>query len=146
MRPRDDRGTATPMIVGLAVVLMMTIAVVIDASAAYLQRQGLDSVADGAALYGSDAAGAGIDVYATGLGDELSIDEAAARAGVEDYLRSTGAYARYPGLSHTVHVDQASRRVVVEVRAPLDLPLTFPGSPEDTSVSATGNATVTVDR
>ena len=55
MRRRDEAGQTTIMIVGFAVVLMMTIVVVVDASAAYLQRQGLDNVADGAALAGADA-------------------------------------------------------------------------------------------
>ena len=47
---RDERGTATLMIVGFALVLAMMAAVVTDASAAYLQRQGLDTLADGAAV------------------------------------------------------------------------------------------------
>jgi hypothetical protein len=45
----------TLLIVGLAVVLMTAIAVVVDATAAFLQRQGLATVADGAALAGADA-------------------------------------------------------------------------------------------
>ena len=46
---RDERGTGMLLIVGLAFVLAMMAAVVTDASAAYLQRQGLDTIADGAA-------------------------------------------------------------------------------------------------
>jgi uncharacterized membrane protein len=42
------------MIVGLAVVAIMLIGVVVDASAAYLRRSGLDSLADGAALAAAD--------------------------------------------------------------------------------------------
>ena len=49
-RGQEDSGQTTLLIVGLAVVLMMAIAVVVDATAAYLQRQGLATVADGAAL------------------------------------------------------------------------------------------------
>ncbi len=52
---RDEAGQATVLIIGFAVVLAMVVAVVTDASAAYLQRQGLDTLADGAALAGADA-------------------------------------------------------------------------------------------
>ena len=54
MPPRDQAGQATVMIVGFAVVLAMLMVTVVDASAAYLQRQGLDTLADGAALRGAD--------------------------------------------------------------------------------------------
>ena len=52
---RDERGQVTVMIVGLTFILLVTIAVVVDASAAYLQRSGLATVADGAALAGTEA-------------------------------------------------------------------------------------------
>ena len=54
---------------------------VVDASAAYLQRQGLDNLADGAALMAADAGAEGPDVYAGGLDKtRLVLVEAAARA------------------------------------------------------------------
>ena len=69
MSRRDERGQATVMIIGLAVVLLMAAVVVVDASAAYLQRQGLDTVADGAALAGADAGSRNLDVlYGEGVG------------------------------------------------------------------------------
>ena len=40
---RSERGSVTPLIIGFAVVVAMLVAVVVDASAAYLRRQGLDS-------------------------------------------------------------------------------------------------------
>ena len=55
------------MIVGFAVVLAMTAALVTDASAAYLQRQGLDTLADGAALRGADLGATGEETYRTGV-------------------------------------------------------------------------------
>ena len=42
---RDERGQASVLIIGFAVVLAMVVALVVDSSAAYLQRQGLDSLA-----------------------------------------------------------------------------------------------------
>ncbi len=104
-RRRDETGQATLMIVGLAFVLAMTIAMVVDASAAYLQRQGLDTVADGAALRGADLGATGREVYIGGVPrDRLDLTADAVRRAVADYLASTGAYATYPGLSFTVDV------------------------------------------
>lgn len=142
----DERGQTTVMIIGFAAVLMMTIAVVVDASAAYLQRQGLDNVADGAALAGADAGASGEEVYDSGLGDRLDQVTAAAHAGVAEYLRSTGAASRFPGLSHRVRVDPADNTVTVDVSAVLDLPLTIPGSPQQARIGATGSAIVQTDR
>ena len=52
---------------------------------------------------------------------------------------------RYPGLSYRVRVDPATQSVEVSLSAPLDLPLTVPGSPERATVGATGSAVVGVD-
>jgi len=142
-RETDQAGQATIMIIGFAFVLAMAIAVVVDASAAYLQRQGLDTVADGAALRGADLGATGREVYTDGVsGQRLDLTTEAARAAVRDYLASSGAYAEYPGLSFSVDVDRAASRVTVRVRAPLELPLSVPGSPEVATISATGAAAV----
>jgi Flp pilus assembly protein TadG len=141
---RDERGQATVLIVGFAAVLAMVIALVTDASTAYLQRQGLDTLADGAALRGADLGATGEDVYRGGVPDEqLALTPGHARVAVGAYLRDTGAYARYPGLSYTVRVDDG--RVEVRLSAPLDLPLSIPGSPERATIGATGSAVVGVD-
>ena len=121
---RRERGTASVMIVGLAVVAIMLVGVVVDASAAYLRRSGLDSLADGAALAAADGV-QGRQVYEGGLGERAQIDPAVARVYVEQYLRDTGAARRYPGLRYDV--DAGVDRVVVQVTAPLDLPITPPG-------------------
>jgi hypothetical protein len=146
-RPRrDEAGSVTVLIVGLAVVLLMMAAVVTDASAAYLQRQGLDTLADGAALTGADAGASGDEAYAGGLDSDLRLDADIARAAVLSYLHTVGAYARYPGLTAQVSVDATTQRVIVEVHAPVHLPLHVPGSPEQASIGATSAATVAVDR
>jgi hypothetical protein len=129
------------IIVGFALVVLLLVVVVVDASAAYLKRQGLDSLADGAALYGADAAAEGRDVYRGGLGDtDLRLSPHVARAAVRDYLRGSGAYAAHPGLSFDVAVDGTSIRVTVA--APVDLPLTVPGGPERPVVRSVGSAVV----
>lgn len=146
-RNRDERGQATLMIIGFAFVLAIAVAMVVDASAAYLQRQQLDTVADGAALRGADLGAAGRPVYTQGVPDDrLGLAAASIRASVHDYLVSTGAYAAYPGLSFTVDVDRDVTSVTVYVRAPLDLPLTVPGSPGVATIGATGTAVVAVQR
>ena len=76
---------------------MLTIATVTDASAAYLQHSGLDTVADGAALAGAEALNEEL-VYQQGLGQTPDLDPDLARQHVRDYLRDTGAYERFPGL------------------------------------------------
>ena len=145
-RRRGEAGQVTMLIIGLCGVLAMGVAVVTDASAAYLQRQGLDSLADGAALAGADLGAAGDDVYTGGLGDDrLAISEAEARAAVAAYLRRSGAHARYPGLTFAVSADPASQSIRVHVTAPLRLPLTVPGGPETASIGATGAAVVALD-
>ncbi|MFC6345663.1 pilus assembly protein TadG-related protein, partial [Nocardioides hankookensis] len=67
MRRRDEDGQTTVLIVGFALVLVMAVAMVVDVSAAYLQRQGLDTVADGAALRAADLGATGEEVYAGGV-------------------------------------------------------------------------------
>src|SRR4051794_16478761 len=91
-RRRDDRGTVTLLIIGLAVVLLMMTAVVTDASAAYLQRQGLDTIADGAALTAADAGASGDEAYGGGLDADLHIDADVARAEVFSYLHRIDAF------------------------------------------------------
>jgi hypothetical protein len=132
------------LIVGFAVVLAMVVALVVDSTAAYLQRQGLDTLADGAALRGADLGATGQDVYEGGVPrDTLALTPAQARAAVGAYLQQAGAYAKYPGLTYTVRIE--GDRVVVSLHAPLDLPLRIPGSPEHTVVGSDGSAVVGVD-
>ena len=143
MRRRDERGQVTLLIIGFASILLMAVVLVVDASAAYLQRQGLDNLADGAALHGADLGSAGI--YTEGLGDDRLIQqEAAVEAAVRDYLARAGAGRKYPGIDVGVHVDTVSRSVTVRLAAPLELPLTIPGSPGSPTVAASSTAAVTV--
>jgi Putative Flp pilus-assembly TadE/G-like len=147
VRTRDQSGQLTMMIIGLAGVLAMGVAVVTDASAAYLQRQGLDSLADGAALAGADLGVAGPDVYATGVdGERLAVTEAQARRAVTDYLARAGAHAKYPGLTAVVSADPVTQTIRVRLTAPLHLPLQVPGSAETATIGATGAAVVALDQ
>lgn len=138
---RPERGQASLLIIGFAVVVMLMVAVVVDASAAYLRRAGLDSLADGAALAAADGL-QGSQVYEGGLGRRARIDPVLARRLVADYLRRTAATRRFPGLSYQVAT--APDRVVVRISAPLLLPLTPPGWQRRPVVAGTAAAFVTV--
>ena len=120
MRSRDERGSMTPLIIGFTVVVALVVAVVVDASAAYLRRQGLNSAADAAALAATDGL-QGEQVYTEGLGRRAEIDPVAARRYVAIYLAASGAARRFPGLSHSVRT--TGDTVVVQLVAPTDLPL-----------------------
>ncbi len=141
-RRRDQAGSVAPLIVGLALVLSLAVVAVVDASAAYLHRQGLATIADGAALAGADGGAEADEVYLEGVPEDRLAQRAdRARAAVADHLAAAGARQRYPGLDVAVRVD--GDRVVVEVRAPLDLPLTVPGGPDRPLVAADAAAVIT---
>lgn len=135
----------TLLIVGFSVMLSMLVAVVVNASAAYLQRQGLATLADGAALAGADGGAQGAQVYTSGLsGDRAQVTADAARAAVARYLESAEARASFPGMRATVVV--IDDRVSVDIRAPLDLPLRFPGATPRATVHARGAAFIALVR
>ncbi len=140
---RDERGQTSLLIVGFAIVAVLMVAVVVDASAAYLRRSGLDSLADGAAL----AAAQGVEgrqVYEGGLGRRAELDPDQARRDAAAYLSAVGAARRYPGISYDV--EAGPDRVVVHVAATLDLPITPPGWDRRPVISATSASFVLVSR
>lgn len=138
-RPED--GSITPLVIGFAMVVAVLVAVVVDASAAYLRRQGLNSVADAAALAATDGL-QGDRVYTHGLGDRAEIDATAARRYVEEYLRSSGAVGHYPGLVWAVTA--STDTVTVRLAAPLDLPLRVPGVGASATITGSTAAVVVV--
>jgi Flp pilus assembly protein TadG len=137
----SESGQVTVLIIGFVVVLAMMIVVVVDASAAYLRRQSLSSLADGAALAAADGI-EGEQVYTGGLGDRATVDPQRASAFVTSYLSSSGALSRYSGLSAAVVA--SGDRVVVRLAAPLDLPLRLPGVGKSARVTAESASVVAV--
>jgi hypothetical protein len=137
---RDERGQMSVMIIGFALVVIAAIAAITDASSAYLQHSGLDTVADGAALAGADALNEPL-VYEQGLGETPGLDPELARERVGDYLRDTGAFERFPGLRWEPQI--SDNRVIVWVTAPLDLPLDVPGVPSTALINSVGSAALT---
>lgn len=140
---RVERGQTTILIVGFAIVLMMAVGVVVDASAAYLQRQALATLADGAALAAADEV-EGAAVYTGGLsGDRAPLDPDRIEAVVHDHLRAVGAHGTHPGLRIEVAVHDDT--VLVRLSARLDLPIAVDGL-TDARVGARGAASVLLDR
>jgi len=140
-RRGDERGSVTPLIIGFAVVVALLVAVVVDASAAYLRRQGLNSAADSAALAATDGI-QGEEVYTHGLGKRAEIDPAAARGYVAAYFASSGIQRRFPGLDYSV--ETTANTVVVRVVTPMDLPLRVPGVGTNVPVTGTAASVVVV--
>lgn len=138
---RTERGSAAPLVLAFVVLVLMLVAVVVDASAAYLTRQRLDELADGAALQGADLGAQGREVYGDGLGaGPLTVSRREAERAVRAYLRDAGALREHPGLRVTVRVDGG--RVLVDLAAPMDLPLGLPGADGRATVRARGSAVV----
>jgi hypothetical protein len=66
------------------------VGVVVDSSAAYLQRQSLNTLADGAGLAGADAV-RGYPLYNGGLDDRIPIDPEIAGQAVHAYVHGLDA-------------------------------------------------------
>ncbi len=138
---RPERGSSIPLVLAFGAIVLLLVAVVVDASAAYLAHQRLDALADGAALQGADRGAQGTDAYDGGLATgDLSISRVEAERAVRDYLREVGAATRHPGIDVAVRLD--GDRVVVELIAPVDLPLHLPGAPSDPAIRSIGSAVV----
>jgi len=88
-RTRDpaDRGSLSLLTIGLALIALLLIGVVTDASRLWLAKRGLASAADSAALAGTRA----LDrdrYYASGPGDTLPLSPSGVRAAVRSHLKS----------------------------------------------------------
>ncbi|MBE0008651.1 MULTISPECIES: pilus assembly protein TadG-related protein [unclassified Arthrobacter] len=103
------------MVIGYVLLSLLTLTVVLAASAVYLDRQKLLSVADGAALSAADTFGLAEPAPdATAPLPEL--DSGTVRTSVQNYLELTGAGARFNGLSvdpATGAPDNRTARVVL---------------------------------
>lgn len=141
-RRRDEAGSIAPLVIGFMLVVAVLVAVVVDASAAYLRRQSLNATADAAALAATDGL-QGEQVYTEGLGRTAEIDPQAARAYVAAYLAGSGAAQRYPGLDWEVRT--LDDTVVVRLSAPLRLPLRVPGVVGSVRVTGDAASVVVVD-
>ncbi len=124
-----EGGQVTVVSIGFFVLLGLLMVVVVNASSAFVERQRLDGLADGAALAAADALD-GATFYSTGT---VAVDPAAARRRAAEHV------ATAPGVRVVaVHLD--GRTVTVRLARDVNLPLTPPGWAETTTVvsEATG--------
>jgi uncharacterized membrane protein len=128
MTARGERGSITVMSIGFLLLIGALTVVVVNASAAFLQRQELNNLADGTAL----AAAEGLDAAAIYERREVTLSESDVRSLVEQHL--AGSEARLTALE--VDAD----RVRVRLARPMDLPLVPPGWVARTVVIADADA------
>ncbi len=115
-----ERGQITVMAIGFFVLLGLLAVVVINSSAAFLQRQELDNLADGAALAAADAL-SDEQFYRRGADDEVELDPAEASRLVARYVAASG------GEVSRVSVTAAGDEVHVRMERIVSLAFAPPG-------------------
>lgn len=131
MRTRDEHGQLTLLIIGFTAIVLLLLAVVTDASKAFLVRRDLAQLADGAALAGTRGVSDSI------VADGIELSQSAAEHEVAAYLDSVNR-GGYDDLSWTVTVEDAE--VTVHLQAVVALPLVMPGTSGTATVSADGSS------
>ena len=127
MRRRED-GTITVMTIGFLLFIGFLAVVVVNSSAAFLQRQQLDNLADGAALAAAD--GLSRDTF-YGQG-EITLDDGQARRLIADYVTEPG--------THVVEVRTDDDRVHVRLERTIGLALKPPGWSSRTTIVSEATA------
>lgn len=131
---RRERGTITVMTIGFLLLLGLLTVVVVNSSAAFLQRQQLDNLADGAARAAAD--GLSEDAfYRTG---QVTLDGAAARRLVREY-------ASGPGIRIS-SVSADADRVHVRLERTVTLAIAPPGWTSRTTIVAEASAQLRTSR
>jgi Flp pilus assembly protein TadG len=127
MSRRED-GTITVMTIGFLLFIGLLAVVVINSSAAFLQRQQLDNVADGAALAAAD--GLSRDTfYREG---DVTLDDGQARQLVADYVNQPG--------TRVVEVRADDDQVFVRLERTVGLALKLPGWTSRTTIASEATA------
>jgi hypothetical protein len=115
----DDRGSVLVLGIGLVAVCLMAFVVLVDAAAAYLQRQQLTALADAAALAGAQ----GIDMaayYRDGASASTRLDPGLVPQLARDHLLASDLSALVGLRVDRIGTDGG--QVIVGLSAPLDLP------------------------
>jgi hypothetical protein len=84
-----ERGSTLPFVLVCWLVAALMALGAIAASDAFLEQQDVQSVCDGAALAAANSTDAGV-VYTAGVGEQLPLTPASARAAVADQLADGG--------------------------------------------------------
>ncbi|HSO65719.1 MAG TPA: Tad domain-containing protein [Ornithinibacter sp.] len=121
----DERGSITPLILGLTVIAMLLIAGTITVTSAHLSRMRMLDVADGAALSAANA----LDdtAYGRGIGDTVPLSNASVRERAATYV---GSRPR-PGSIHAWRLAPGTgtpdgRTAVVALSGEAELPMIGP--------------------
>lgn len=124
MRPAE-RANVTVLTVGFLAVLGLLVVVVVNSSAAFLERRELMNLADRVALHAAD----GLDrdvVYSAGIDEEAVLDDSDARTLVRGIVPA----------DVDLTLSTAGDRVDVELTRPYRLPLVPPGFPDTATIRA----------
>ena len=130
---RGEGGQVTVLTLGFLLVLVLLAAVVVDASDAYLERQKLSNLADGAALAAADGLDEG-EFYAD---HAVRLDAAEARHLVGLHLAGKGVRIAW------VDVDDDS--ISLRLERSLDLAITPPGWTSQPTIVAEASAALRTD-
>jgi Flp pilus assembly protein TadG len=125
---RTEAGTVTVMSIGFLILLGLLTVVVVNASAAFLQRQELNNLADGAALRATD----GLDEAAFYERRLVVLDRSVVQSLVEQHIAGQGVRLT------TLEIE--ADRVHLRLERPMDLPLVPPGWRSRTVVVADADA------
>ena len=122
---RDERGSITPLILGLTVIAMLLIAGTITVTSAHLSRMRLLDVADGAALSAANA----LDdaAYDRGVGGSVPLSNASVQQAAAAYVESRprpGSILRWRLAPGTGTPD--GRTAVVALTGVAELPMIGP--------------------
>jgi hypothetical protein len=127
-RTGSDDGQITVITIGFLLFIGLLAVVVINSSAAFLQRQQLDNVADGAALAAAD--GLSHEVF-YGQG-EITLDDGQARQLIDDYVTEPG--------TRIIEVRATDDQVHVRLERTIGLALAPPGWDSRTTIVSEATA------
>jgi uncharacterized membrane protein len=128
MKAPGERGSITVMSIGFLLLLGALTVVVVNASAAFLQRQELNNLADGAALAAAD----GLDAAAFYERRQVVLSESDVQVLVAQHIAGTKA--------RLINLNVDADRVHVRLARPMDLPLVPPGWVDRTVVVSDADA------
>ncbi len=134
-----DAGSVLVLMLGFAVLAVLLVAVVTDASSLYLTRRSLAGSADGAALTAVQELDR-VAFYTGPSGEAIPLDPEAAAGAVQDYVTRAGLVERYEAFVVT-RVDVGPESVTVSFRCLRRLP--FPGIVGGASGAVLVDATAT---
>jgi Putative Flp pilus-assembly TadE/G-like len=119
---RREGGQITLLIIGFAIIGLLLVTVIANASKAFLWRRSISAWADAAALAASQSVGEG-QVYETGLTTTLPVSEQDAVAAVDAFVTENRLADRFPRLRREVAVDPTEG--TIEVTLATSMPLAF---------------------